>query len=505
MSRHRRTDPPTQDPQDETDGTPERADASASSASSPDAAAHAAAGGSGEGPQARPAGLEAEPRLPDAAEAPAASESKRSARKRRKRAQAGAESSSASTGARGQAASDDAPTGRRSAASSSSGGAPGDKSPASDDSGSAPPPRKGGRAVAVLALLLALAAGAAAGYLGWRLIELEQRVARIPEQRQAALESVATQDAVAAVERQLVQRTSALEGSIDEGVTALRERLARAQEERSEAIGRLRQRVDTAETAVQSLRDQRQRDGADWRMAEVRYLVSMGVRQLQITGNVAAAIAALEAADQALGQMGDPRVLELRQQIVDDIGRLREVEPADVEGIALRVQNLAPRIPELVHPAPAGADASAQARAGDPPPEDGGDGWWAALQERLSSLVTVRREPQPELPEPGGSGATSPAPSAELPPAERLLAALRDASRAALKHEPQAYQAALGRALEVVSSAYAQGEPANERFREALDALRQRRVTTELPDLSSTLERAQTLADRLQGDAGGDR
>lgn len=434
----------------------------------------------------------------ETAEAPASRRAARRERKRRKKDKSGRTAS--------DSAADPSQQTSRSDTGSKRGDSVGGADVPRDSTTGSPPPRKGGRALTVLALLLALAAGAAAGYLGWRVMQLEQRVTRIPEQRQTALEPLATQDAVAALEQQLQKRGETLERRIEEQVGALEQQLARADQERSDAIAQLRQRVETAETAVQSIRDRRARDEADWRMAEVRYLVSMAVRQLEITGNVAGAIAALEAADQALGQMGDPRVLDLRERIVEDIGSLRAVEPADVEGVALRVQNLAPRIPDLVrtnaataNDAPAsgaGPDGSAGAATND---SVAGEGWWGALSERLAQLVTIRREPEPTPPTPDPAAPAAPTPSAELPAAERLLLALREASRAALNHEPQAYASAIERALEIVSAEYADGAPANQRFREELGALQEHRVATQLPDLTPTLERTQTLAARLNG------
>ncbi|MEX1081932.1 MAG: uroporphyrinogen-III C-methyltransferase [Halofilum sp. (in: g-proteobacteria)] len=507
MNKRHRTQPPA----DTSAQDAPSADDATASTDSPDPAStepsdHGSARDDAADPNAEPSPVE--PQLPDASEAPAAQT--RRGRRARKRDKAAAASSADAPDA-SQPGQEDQASGPAASESEppATGGSTGDDdgSPPTDGE-TPPPPRKGGRLLTVVALLLALAAGGAAGYLGWRLMELEARVERIPQERAAALDPLPTQDAVDDAVRQTTQRVDTLEQRIDDRERALDRRLSRAEGERSEAISRLRQRVDTAETAVQSLRDRRERDGADWRMAEVRFLVSMAVRQLQITGNISAGIAALEAADHALGQMGDPRVLDLRERIVADISRLREVEPADVEGIALRVQNLAPQIPALVQAQP---DDPPDAETPTPAPDHsaaGADGgWWASLRAGLDGLVSVRREPEPAPPGRPGPAAP-PAPSAELPPAERLLLALREASRAALNHEPEAYRAAIDRALEVIAAEYDDAAPANERFRADLDALRERRIVTELPDLEPTLERTQSLATRLEdgsGDTQGDR
>lgn len=358
----------------------------------------------------------------------------------------------------------------------------------------APPPRRGGRGLAVLALLIALIAAGGAGWMGWRVLELERQVAAVPEQRREALAPLASQDALDTVEQRLDQ--------VQQRLSSLANEQQRLQGEHQAVLDDLRTRLETVETALQNMRERRERDGADWRMAEVRYLVSIAVQRVAISGDIAGAVAALQAADQSLARMGDPRVLDLRKQIVADIERLQAVEPADVEGIALRIQNLAPRIPHLEPPAPPSPPAAEASTEPETADDGQAQGWWASIREQLGSLVTVRREPEAAAPAPA-QPAPGPAPSAELPAAERLLLALKDASRAALNQDPQVYDEAIGRALNVLDDGYAESGAVVDRFRETLQELRERRVTTDMPDLGPTLERTQRLAARLENGGSG--
>ncbi len=368
----------------------------------------------------------------------------------------------------------------------------------------APPPRRGGRGLAVFALLVALIAAGGAGWLGWRVLQLERQVAAVPEQREQALAPLASQEALDSVEQRLDRGLGSLDDA-QQRLSQLADEQQRLQGERQAVLDDLRTRIETVEAAQENLRDQRERDGADWRMAEVRYLVSIAVQRLAISGDLAGSIAALQAADQSLARMGDPRVIELRKQIVDDIEALQAVEPADVEGIALRIQNLAPRIPHLERPASPQPDPESE--AGPEPADDASDGetaqgWWGTIREQVGSLVTVRREAVADAPS-ASEPPAGPAPSAELPAGERLLLVLKDASRAALNHAPQAYEESIGRALDLLDAEFAESGPVVDRFREALEDLHGRRVTTDLPDLAPTFERTEEVAARLERDGSG--
>lgn len=342
-----------------------------------------------------------------------------------------------------------------------------------DGTGAAPPRRRWGRLVTALALLIALAAAGAAAYLGWRLYELEQRVAVIPDEREAALEPLAERSSLQALERQFDQR---LQAAVDEKA----ETLISA---RDEALGEVRERMSTLESGVEDIRELAARNQIEWRLSEIRYLLAIAQRRILIDRDTRSAIAALEAADRAIGEFGDVRLLPLRQRIVADLEELRTVEPADIEGIALRLQNLLGRVPEL--PA-AGTQTTVTANG-----TDGPGGWWQAVAARLDQFVTVRRRD-------AGPERGRPQPATDLPEADRLAVALERARSAALKHDPAAYGRALTRASEALDEGFAAEAQATERFSEALAWLQERPVEVDLPDLAPTVDLAERLSARIE-------
>lgn len=360
----------------------------------------------------------------------------------------------------------------------------------SEDAGTgAPPPGPPGEqdgrrqrwlwAGATLGLIALIALGglaAALVQLSDRVGQLEGELSRVPERRAEALAPLARQEEVqSAVER--------LESRLGERIEAL-------EQQGSEATRGLTRRMDELEKAFATVRELAGRNQVDWRMAEVHYLLAVAARRLAIAGDRRGAIAALEAADRSLSALGDVRLLELRASIIDDITAVRQVEAADVEGIALRLQALLERIPEL---SPARTERRADV-AGDTQGDSAGGtagGWWAALRERISRYIVVRRQPD-------GSGPARPQPDASLPGGSRLAFALSEARQAALRQDADGYQAAIQRARGVLDEAFAADSPTTRRFADMLERLAERAVVTTYPDLTTTLEQAKRVSARLR-------
>jgi len=75
-------------------------------------------------------------------------------------------------------------------------------------------------------------------------------------------------------------------------------------------------------------------------LAEVEQAVALAAQQLQLAGNVEAALVALQAADTRLARAALPQFLPLRKLINHDIDRLKALPLADVPGIALKLEGL---------------------------------------------------------------------------------------------------------------------------------------------------------------------
>ncbi len=123
-----------------------------------------------------------------------------------------------------------------------------------------------------------------------------------------------------------------------------------------------------------------------WALAEIEQVLLTAAQQLQLAGNVKAAIIALEGADTRLQRLNKPQFTALRRAIAADLANLRAVPSHDEVGVSARIEALVAR--HASWPL-----ASAQASEAVPAPRTGGrttdigQELWAELKR----LVQIRR------------------------------------------------------------------------------------------------------------------
>src|SRR5512134_1575937 len=143
--------------------------------------------------------------------------------------------------------------------------------------------------------------------------------------------------------------------------------------------------------ALESLYQELSRSRDDWVLAEVEQTLAIAAQQLQLAGNVRAALAALQTADARLARSDRPQFIGLRKVIARDIERLKAAPDLDVAGMTLRIDQViaaVDQLPLLADGRPPAADAK-QA----PPAADAG--WWQrswrSVWEEFKGLVRVQR------------------------------------------------------------------------------------------------------------------
>ncbi|MEW6133004.1 MAG: uroporphyrinogen-III C-methyltransferase [Pseudomonadota bacterium] len=133
-----------------------------------------------------------------------------------------------------------------------------------------------------------------------------------------------------------IQESRVLARNADE---LMRQNLARiAQLEAQQAGSREQQQ------ALENLYKELARDRDLWTLSDIEQIVLTASQQLQLAGNVKAAIIALETADQRLLRLDKPQFTRLRQAIANDLARLRATPFVDQTGISLRLNALAENI-----------------------------------------------------------------------------------------------------------------------------------------------------------------
>ena len=95
-----------------------------------------------------------------------------------------------------------------------------------------------------------------------------------------------------------------------------------------------RKQIEHSEALVSLYQDKRG-SNEDWALAEVEYLLIIAMHRLLLEEDVMTALAAMEAADLRLKDLGNPGLLPVRQQLATDINQLRSVNLADIAGMAI--------------------------------------------------------------------------------------------------------------------------------------------------------------------------
>lgn len=89
--------------------------------------------------------------------------------------------------------------------------------------------------------------------------------------------------------------------------------------------------------ALETLYKELARDRDQWTLSDIEQIVITASQQLQLAGNVKAAIIALETADQRLLRLDKPQFTRLRQAIANDLARLHATPFVDQTGVSLKL------------------------------------------------------------------------------------------------------------------------------------------------------------------------
>jgi len=140
--------------------------------------------------------------------------------------------------------------------------------------------------------------------------------------------------------------------------------------------------------ALESLYRELARDRDQWTLSDIEQIVLTASQQLQLAGNVKAAIIALETADQRLLRLDKPQFTRLRQAIANDLARLHATPFVDQTGISLKLSAMAGNVEQWPL---ASAHAKKPAKT-----EESGSTLTQDLLAEFKNLVQIRRLDQGE-------------------------------------------------------------------------------------------------------------
>lgn len=136
-------------------------------------------------------------------------------------------------------------------------------------------------------------------------------------------------------------------------------------------------------------------------LSEIEQALGAAVQQLQLAGNVEAALIALQGADARLASAGRPQFLPLRKVIARDMERLKALPLADVHGIGLRIESVAAAVDSLPLAFEAKPVATPEQAAAAPTAPDS---TWTGFARQLAgelwrevkSLIRIERLDRPD-------------------------------------------------------------------------------------------------------------
>ena len=232
------------------------------------------------------------------------------------------------------------------------------------------------------------------------------------------------------------------------------------------------------QVALEALYQQLSRHSDEWALAEIEQTLTIAAQQLQLAGNVKAAILALQNADMRLQRVDRPQLGPLRKVIERDIERLRVAPHVDVVGLSAKIDSLAEAV-----------DALPLAMQQRPPPQPVATAtpddvsaltrFAREMWQDLRSLVRIQTVDRPEVP------LLDPTQTFFL--RENLKLRLLSARIALLQRDEKTYRADLQAARQWLERFY---DTRERNLASALTALRQLaevRIGVDVPEISASL------------------
>jgi len=149
------------------------------------------------------------------------------------------------------------------------------------------------------------------------------------------------------------------------------------------------------QVALEALYQELARSRDEWALAEIEQILTVASQQLQLAGNVQAALLALQTAEGRLARSDRPQFIPLRRVLNRDIERLKTAPNIDIAGMALRLDNLIAGVDTL----PLQFEQRMQSSL-RPSSAAGADGVWARVAievwNDMKQLVRIRNIEQPD-------------------------------------------------------------------------------------------------------------
>jgi len=316
-------------------------------------------------------------------------------------------------------------------------------------------PRAGAWRLPVLLVLLAAIAA-----VGWQWYDTRSRIDAIREelgQRLRASDSAAGESQVLA--KQALEGAREAQGKL----SVLENKIAESQSQ---------------QLALEALYQELSRSRDEWALAEIEQMLTLASQQLQLAGNVQAALLALRTAEGRLARSDRPQFVALRRVLNRDIERLKAAPNVDITGMALRLDQLSASVDTL----PLHFDERTQSTPKPAGPGAANAGWERVLAEvwnEMKQLVRIRILDQPD------AALLSPSQSYFL--RQNLQLRLLDARQALLARDPARFRADLETARTWIRRYYDTRAKTTTTALASLTQLAAGSINVELPTIDDSL------------------
>src|SRR4051812_14722454 len=180
---------------------------------------------------------------------------------------------------------------------------------------------------------------------------------------------------IAATQDELARRLRDIEANARDARSDARQ----AQEALREAGARIAQvearlaESQSQQLALEALYQELSRNRDEWQLAEIEQVLAIASQQLQLAGNVRAALLALQLAEARLARADRPQFVPVRRALARDIERLKALPAIDFPGMSARIGALVAAVDAL----PLAYDERAEPKAA--PRDAAAPGFWTRL------------------------------------------------------------------------------------------------------------------------------
>ncbi len=217
----------------------------------------------------------------------------------------------------------------------------------------------------------------------------------------AALFWLDARQRIGGTQEELARRLRDIEGDVREARSTARQSQELLREAQAK-IGQLESRLAESQSqqlALEALYQELSRNRDEWQLAEIEQVLAIASQQLQLAGNIRAALLALQLAEARLARADRPQFVPIRRALARDLERVKALPAVDIAGMSARLNSLVAAVDSLPLAFDERSEREPAAKSG---PADAERGFWSRLgseiRSELRSLVVVRQVNPPDPP-----------------------------------------------------------------------------------------------------------